>query len=105
MVEPSQGAGLVQEPVQAPVVVLGIRAGLRHHRVPLCPGGKLTWQVLLDGHELVEIRIISPVGDTEAPGAQDRGGTPQSGCRVGGRSRGRWAWMAAGPWLQWLDGA
>ena len=72
MVEPGQGAGFIKEPGQAPVVVLRIRAGLRHHRVPLCPGGKLTGQVFLDGHELIQVGIIGPIGDAEAPGPQYR---------------------------------
>ena len=72
MVEPGQGASLVQEPVQPPVVVLGIRGGLRHHRVPLGAGGKLPGQVLLEGHELFQVAVIGPVGDAEPPGPQYR---------------------------------
>ena len=35
-------------------------------------GGKLHRQVLLDGHELVQVGIIGPVGDAEPPGPQHR---------------------------------
>ena len=70
MVKPGQGAGLVQEPGQAPVVVLGICIGMGHHRARFRAGGKLNRQVFLDGHELVQVGIVGPVGDAEPPSPQ-----------------------------------
>ena len=72
MVKPGQGAGLVQEPGQPPVVVLGIRVGFGYYRAGFRARGKLPGQVLLDGHEHVQVGIVCPVGDAEPPGPQHR---------------------------------
>ena len=106
MVEPGQRAGLVQKPGQAPVVVLGVRIGMGHHRTGLRARGELHRQVLLNGHELVEVGIVCSVGDAEAPGAQHCIQTVFLKARAGRQgvyvvdSHGR----RQVPRLQWVDG-
>lgn len=54
------------ETVQAPAEVLGMGLGDRvNAEVPL-PHGKLDGQVLLDGHLLIEIGVVSEIGNPEA---------------------------------------
>ena len=72
MVEPRKRAGFIQEPGQPPVVVLRVRIGMGYHCARLRARRKLHRQVFLDSHELVQVGVIGPVGDAEAPGAQDR---------------------------------
>ena len=98
MVKPGQGAGFIQEPGQAPVVVLRVRIGMGHHRARFRARGKLHRQVFLDSHELVQVGVIGPVGDAEAPGPQYRIQSVflKARARTAGRSRGRWAWAGAG---------
>ena len=70
MIEARQRLRLLDEAIEAPLVVCGGVAGARHRAV-VATGGEIGGKVLLDGDEAVERLLVRKVGDAEAADAQD----------------------------------
>ena len=70
-VEPSQGAGLVEEAFAAPRKLLGMVGRVRQHRGAALAQRQRRRQILLDGDVPMESGIHRPVGDAEGALAKD----------------------------------
>ena len=66
VVKASQGARLVQKPLQPPVIVRGIGSGVGHHGAPRETCGKVARQVFLERHTFSQIGVIGQIGDAKA---------------------------------------
>ena len=70
-VEPSQGAGLIEEAFAAPGELLSMVGRARQHGGAALAQGKRGRQVLLDGHVSAQSKVTRPVGDAEGTLAED----------------------------------
>ena len=72
MAEARQRPRLVEEAIAAPGEIVGVAGAARHHLAVAATHGELDRQVLLDGHELRELRVEGAIGDPETAMADRR---------------------------------
>ena len=72
MAEYREGLRLLQEALEAPVVIVLVALGARPDRGLALADGELDRQVLLDRDVLLEVGVPGEIGDAEAARAQDR---------------------------------